>query len=59
MAKPITRTIPLEGKEAEDFLKSARETENSSPTREESKRIKDSLDKTFRRFDGMKIIFNS
>ncbi len=59
MAKPITRTSPLNGPDAEAFLKSAKENENSSPTREESKRINDSLDNALKRFEGMKIIFNN
>lgn len=59
MARPITRTTPLEGPDAEAFLKSAKENENRTPSQEESKQIKDSLGRAFRRFEGMKIIFNS
>lgn len=59
MAKPITRTAPLEDEDAESFLQAASENENSYPTLAESKRIKDSLDKAFRKFEGMKIIFNA
>ena len=59
MAKPITPTAPLLGRDAEAFIKAAEENKNRKITPQEEKTIKDKLDRAFSRFQGMKITFGS
>lgn len=57
MAKPITPTTPLFGRDAEAFLKDAEENEKSPISIEEATQIKKKLDEAFSTFRGMKIKF--
>jgi hypothetical protein len=59
MAKPITPTTPLFGRDAEAFLKDAENTEKHAISPEEEAKIKNKLDRAFSRFKGMKISFGS
>ncbi|HKP97132.1 MAG TPA: hypothetical protein VJ385_15390 [Fibrobacteria bacterium] len=59
MAKPITQTTPLFGRDAEAFLKDAEDAEKTPISPEEEAKIKRKLDDAFSRFKGMKIHFGS
>jgi|GEM_PF-5675116 len=56
MAKPITRTTPLKGRDAEAFIKAAQDNERRELSQPEMDQIKASLDRAFDRFRGMKIV---
>lgn len=57
MAKPITPTTPLYGRNARAFLKDAEDNENNPITPDEAAKIKAKLEKAFECFKGMKISF--
>jgi hypothetical protein len=56
MAKPITKTTPLKGRDADAFIKAAEENEKRQLSKSEMDEIKASLDRAFDRFRGMKIV---
>lgn len=56
MAKPITQTTPLKGRDADAFIRAARDNETRQLSKPEMDEIKASLDRAFDRFRGMKIV---